>query len=81
MSKMSFYQCDVCLSDKDVENIQMQMLRHFDCTDGRTFSDYLVVEKIDLCKLCHEGVIKSGRYLVDERVQGHGDIVLHEVKT
>ena len=78
MSKQTIIKCDICQSQEDVENERMQMLRNFDCTDGRTFYKHLVYESVDICKLCLEANIKSGKYLVDERVQGYGNIVLQD---
>lgn len=78
MSEEIIIKCDVCKSQKDVSKKVMQVLRHFDDGDGRSYYDHLEMETIDLCKLCFTAVLKSGKYLIDERVQGHGNIVLLE---
>ena len=75
MSKKNIVLCDVCQSGHNVnEDREMQLLRHFDDGDGRSYYDHLVMEKIDICTECLEKVYKSGRYLIDNRVQGHGTI-------
>jgi hypothetical protein len=76
--KETIIKCDVCKSQEDVNQEEMQMLRHFDSSDGRSFSDHFVTETIDLCKQCLDANLKSGKYLIDERVQGYGNIVLKE---
>ena len=75
--KQNVESCDVCgkiKSPPDIKYKQMQMLRYFDSSDGRSFYDHLVVGKIDICDTCFEKVIESKKFLVDNRVQGHGTI-------
>ena len=79
MSEITLIKCDVCESSKDIRKQKpMQMLRHFDCTDGRSFYKHLVDERIDICGECLESVMISGKYLIDNRVQGYGDIELQK---
>lgn len=78
MSETSVIKCDVCqrtiINNQYKASRKMQMLRNFDSCDGRTFFDHLVVENIHICKACLEKVMSSGKYLIDNRVQGYGDI-------
>ena len=84
MSKETIVRCDVCeskIDHRDHYNINprnMQLLRHFDDCDGRTFQNHLVLREIHICGDCYEKVLNSGMYLVDKSVQGHGDIELKE---
>jgi hypothetical protein len=67
--------CEVCRSTDDINVAkQVQMKRNFDSTDGRTFYDHLVIDRIDICDKCSDLVIESGMFLMDFRVQGHGKI-------
>jgi len=76
--------CDVCGSDIDhrdhyhINPRQMQVLRNFDDTEGRVFKKHLVIEEIHICSKCLSSVLENGTYLVDNRVQGHGEIELKE---
>ena len=78
MSKEYVIKCDVCkrtiINNQYKASRKMQMLRNFDSCDGRTFFNHLVVENIHICKACLEKVMSSGKYLIDNRVQGYGDI-------
>jgi len=72
--------CDVCGNTIDHRDNAhnsprvMQMLRNFDSCDGRSFYKHLVNENIYICKSCLISVMNSGKYLIDNRVQGYGDI-------
>jgi len=76
--------CDVCKSvidhrDHNYKELRkMQMLRNFDSTDGRSFFNHLTIESIHICKVCYNKVLDNGMYLIDNRVQGYGDIELRE---
>ncbi len=80
MMQTTFRFCDVCGDQKKPAEIrmkhEMQFMRHFDDTDGRTFKKHLVIEKIDICVECLNKTIQSGKFLLDNRVQGHGTIEL-----
>ena len=74
MSRTTIIKCDVCEQEKEVTKNTMQMLRNFDANDGRTFYKHLTIRTLEICKECKEQVLVSGRYLVDNSVEGFGDI-------
>jgi len=82
MGKEEITKCDVCANKIDHRDHYhnkprtMQMLRNFDSCDGRSFYKHLVTEDIYICKSCINSAMNSGRYLIDNRVQGYGDINL-----
>lgn len=82
MSEVITISCDVCGSSIDHrdyghrEKRTMQMLRNFDSCDGKTFYKHLATSQIHICKVCYNKVLDTGKYLIDERVQGYGSIVI-----
>lgn len=84
MSEVTLIKCDVCKATIDSrdhnhkEPQKMQMLRNFDSCDGKIFYKHFVIDSIHICRSCFEETMKSGKYLIDERVQGYGDIKLQK---
>lgn len=74
--KGTILKCDVCKSQEKIKPKKMQMVRHFDSNDGRSFYNHFSSDVIDLCDKCFDATLKSGKYLIDERVMGHGNIIL-----
>lgn len=71
--------CDVCGSVDNINQAQqVQMKRNFDSTDGRSFYKHLTIDRIDICDVCQDRVIESGKFLMDFRVQGYGKIEFQE---
>ena len=70
--------CDFCKDGDNIMNHRMSFIRHFDDTDGRTFYDHILNQYVDVCECCLDRIIKSGKFPIDNRVQGYGDIIIND---
>ena len=63
--------CDICQSEKVIDNFKIQVLFTTEQTEGRGITPYnLSDEKLDLCESCRSHVLK-GNYIFAEGAMGY----------
>jgi hypothetical protein len=69
--KTTVVKCDVCETENDVNEIDIQVLFTTEQTEGRGIKPYnLCNEKLDLCETCRLHILK-GNYIYAEGAQGY----------
>lgn len=70
MSKKETYYCDVCEEEKEIKNLDIQVIFTTDQTEGRSKSPYLSKQIIDICDDCMSYLLQ-GYYLFGSGAQGY----------
>ena len=69
MKKTTIY-CDICKSDTDVKEANMQVIFTTEQTEGRSTNPYFELINLDMCPKCY-AICLSGNYIFASGAQGY----------
>lgn len=68
--KKEIYECDICESEADNVNLDIQVIFETECNEGRSTAPYFRDEVLDLCNICKEKNLR-GNYIFASGAMGY----------